>query len=119
MVRARRAVLRSLQAGVRSARHGYQRVRPIGPTGDGGPATLALLNGPMCARVRPSDGAVVIIDVFQNYRFRAVHRNKTITTIAGDGHYGMCAPSFPGPHTRLGVSTVATPHPAPSLRFLS
>ena len=77
-------------------------------TGDGGPATLALLNGPVYARVRPRDGAVVIIDVFQNFRIRAVARNGTITTIAGDGHYGGCANTAPPVHLRVVTSHLLT-----------
>ncbi|MCK9929381.1 protein kinase [Frankia sp. Mgl5] len=74
------------------------RVRRIGPdgtittvagtgqagfSGDGGPATAAMLNSPAAVAVGP-DGTLYIVDTF-NVRVRRVGTDGIITTIAGSG----------------------------------
>ncbi|MES2701663.1 MAG: T9SS type A sorting domain-containing protein [Bacteroidota bacterium] len=56
-----------------------------GFAGDGGPATLALLNGPTGVTVGPS-GNIYIADRFNN-RVRMVNTSGIISTVAGNGTY--------------------------------
>lgn len=79
MMRRRRIVRRGVLSRSRHA------ARPH--AGDGGPATRAELNGPNMARVRPSDNAVIVIDS-QNNVVRALVKNGSIVTVAGNGRYG-------------------------------
>jgi serine/threonine-protein kinase len=55
-----------------------------GATGDGGPATAALLNGPAGLAIG-RDGSLYIADT-QNEKLRRVDRRGVITTVAGSGH---------------------------------
>src|SRR6185369_15024105 len=52
-----------------------------GFSGDNGPATQALLNGPLGVCVAPS--GVVYVNDQGNHRVRAISTNGTITTVAG------------------------------------
>jgi sugar lactone lactonase YvrE len=61
-----------------------------GFSGDGGPATMAMLNGP--SRVAVDTAGNLYISDPQNYRIRRVSPNGTITTFAGNGLPGsVCA----------------------------
>ncbi len=70
-----------------------------GSTGDGGPATGALLRGPARVRIDPS-GQVVIIDT-GNHRIRRVAANGVITTIAGTGSSGFNGDNIQATSARL------------------
>ena len=56
---------------------------PASFSGDGGPATLAGLNGPREVELMP-DGSLLIVD-YLNHRIRRVAIDGTITTVAGNG----------------------------------
>ena len=62
-------------------------------SGDGGPATLAVLNGPSDLAV-DATGRLFIADSF-NARVRMVDRAGAITTVAGDGNWGFAGDSGP------------------------
>ena len=58
----------------------------LGYSGDGGPATLAKLNGPVGVAVDAS-GNIYIAEPFNN-RIRKINSSGVITTIAGNGNLG-------------------------------
>ena len=64
-----------------------------GSTGDGGPASGALLNHPTGVAVA-ADGTVYISDA-GNYRVRAVAPDGTISTVAGTGRAGRAGATVP------------------------
>jgi DNA-binding beta-propeller fold protein YncE len=70
-----------------------------GFTGDGGPATAALLQDPKGVAAAPS-GDVYIADA-GNERVRRVDRNGTITTVAGTGTEGFAGDGGPAPAAQL------------------
>jgi RHS repeat-associated protein len=73
-----------------------------GYSGDGGPATLALLNAPSDVEVG-RDGQVYINDSTYNYRVRMVAPNGIITTIAGNGSlYGSGGDGGPATQAPIG-----------------
>lgn len=83
-----------------------------GFAGDGGPATLALLNRPEDVAVS-SNGTIFVSDT-QNHRVRRIATDGTITTIAGDGTAGFGGDNGPGTAARLrfplGVSVTSAGH---------
>ena len=74
-----------------------------GSSGDGGPATLAMLDNPLDARVGP-DGALYIADPNSN-RIRRVDQSGIITTVAGDGTPGYSGDGGPATEARLSGPT--------------
>ena len=72
-----------------------------GPSGDGGPATSASLNGPSGVAV-DSAGSLYIADAF-NWRIRKVS-GGTITTVAGNGNRGFSGDGGPATSASLGQS---------------
>lgn len=95
---------------------GNHRVRRIGPdgmittvagtgqagfSGDGGPATAAMLNSPVAVTVG-SDGSLYIVDTF-NVRVRRVGPDGIITTIAGSGERPWNPDDDGGPATRAAL----------------
>ena len=70
-----------------------------GFSGDGGPATSALLNGPYTVAVDKS-GDLFVAD-FANNRIRKVSSNDTITTVAGNGTGGYSGDGGPATAARL------------------
>jgi hypothetical protein len=70
-------------------------------SGDGGPATLAALNGPSSLWIDPA-GDLYFIDT-ANYRVREVLANGTITTVAGNGSYGSSGDGGPATSAQLTV----------------
>ena len=81
--------------GGRCNRGGFDQ-SPGGFAGDGGPATVALLNGPYRIEALP-DGGFVFTDQ-QNQRVRRVDGRGVIATIGGDGT--CCFSGDGGPATR-------------------
>jgi len=71
-----------------------------GYSGDGGPATSALLYNP-CGVAVDTEGNLYIADA-QNYRIRMVSPGGTITTVAGTGVAGYSGDN--GPATSAGLS---------------
>lgn len=75
-----------------------------GYSGDGGPATSTMLNGPMATAVDP-EGNLFIADT-SNYRIRRVDLTGTITTVAGTGTSVGNIYTFPnGGNGNLATST--------------
>ena len=73
---------------------------PTGPAaGDGGPATLALLNQPQ--GVALGNGVLYIADT-SNHKIRAVSSDGTITTIAGTGIIGYSGDGGPAASAQTG-----------------
>jgi uncharacterized repeat protein (TIGR02543 family) len=70
-----------------------------GYSGDGGPATSALLNNP-CGVAVDTEGNLYIADA-QNYRIRMVSPGGTITTVAGTGVAGYSGDNGPATSARL------------------
>ena len=69
------------------------------PTGDGGPAALARLNGPRMISL-DSVGTLYIADSF-NHRIRRVGTDGVITTVAGTGVAGFSGDGGPATLARL------------------
>ncbi len=65
-----------------------------GYSGDGVPATQALLNIPLAVAVDPSTGILYIAD-FSNNRIRAVDSSGNISTVAGNGNCGFSGDGGP------------------------
>jgi sugar lactone lactonase YvrE len=59
----------------------------VGFSGDGGPATAAMINDPISVTLDAS-GNIYIVDA-QNNRVREINTNSIITTIAGNGTVGF------------------------------
>ena len=70
-----------------------------GFSGDGGPATRAMLNHPKGVAV-DANGIVYIADTY-NSRIRVVARNGTISTIAGNGYIGEAGLTGPAANAIL------------------
>lgn len=70
-----------------------------GFSGDGGPATAASIDGPFGVAVDRT-GNVYLTDS-RNNRIRWVHRDGTITTVAGDGSPGFSGDGGPPTEARL------------------
>ena len=70
-----------------------------GSSGDGGPATSALLDAPVGVAARP-DGGFLIADAAAN-RIRAVSPGGTITRVAGNGQAGGTGDGGPATWARL------------------
>ena len=70
-----------------------------GFSGDGGPATSAMLNLPIAVAVDPN-GNLYITD-WENFRIRKVDPQGTITTIAGTGKKGHSGDGGPARSARL------------------
>lgn len=68
--------------------------------GDGGPALLASLNGPMDVAVAP-DGVTFYIADYSGQRVRRVDPDGVITTVAGTGVAGYTADLVPAGSSRL------------------
>ena len=73
----------------------------VGFSGDGGPATTALLNGP--SRVALDKAGNLYITDSGNYRVRKVSLDGTITTVAGNGSAGSSGDG--GPATSAAVDS--------------
>jgi cysteine-rich repeat protein len=73
-----------------------------GFSGEGGPATSAVLYGPRGIAVDAA-GRVLVADSF-NYRIRRVDLDGTITTIAGTGERSFSGDGGPATSAALGVS---------------
>ncbi len=67
--------------------------------GDNGPGLSASLNGPNGLAVDAA-GNVYIADVLNN-RIRKVDSSGTITTVAGNGHFGFAGEGVAGPNAQL------------------
>jgi len=76
------------------AGNGYQ-----GFSGDGGPATSAMLNGPTGVAISP-DGSLYIADQ-SNQRIRRVGPDGIITTVAGNGYQGFSGDGGPATSAAL------------------
>jgi sugar lactone lactonase YvrE len=72
-----------------------------GSTGDGGPATSASLFGPWSVAV---DGAGDIYIGEQDFRVRKVSPAGIMTTVAGNGTYGISGDGGPAPFAQLGFA---------------
>src|SRR5215471_4099100 len=72
-----------------------------GFSGDGGPATSAMLNSPSGVAV-DSAGNLYIADL-QNQRIRRVDRHGVITTVAGSGRSGFSGDGGPATRARLNM----------------
>jgi RHS repeat-associated protein len=70
-----------------------------GYSGDGGPATEAMLDGPMGVAVG-SDGSIYVADAWNN-RIRRVGSDGIITTVAGTGTQGFAGDDGPATEARL------------------
>ncbi len=70
-----------------------------GSSGDGGPASAALLKTPSRVRIDPN-GLVVIVDT-GNHKIRRVDANGIITTIAGTGSGGFTGDGGPATAAKL------------------
>ena len=73
-----------------------------GFSGDGGPASLAMLSNPHGVVVAP-DGTLYIADR-SNYRIRRVDVNGIITTVAGTGAYGFSGDGGPATLAQINES---------------
>lgn len=71
----------------------------VGYSGDGGPAHLAQLNGPIDLVLAP-DGSLYISDMF-SYRVRRVSPDGIITTVAGTGVSGFSGDNGPALKAQL------------------
>ena len=69
--------------------------------GDGGAATSALLSRPRGLDI-DSDGNLLIADSFNNRVRKVDLASGIITTVAGDGHYGLKGDGRQATHARLG-----------------
>jgi sugar lactone lactonase YvrE len=70
-----------------------------GYSGDGGPATVAELNGPMDVKLGPS-GAIYIVER-DNHCVRRINPDNTIETIAGTGKPGFSGDGGPAINAQL------------------
>lgn len=70
-----------------------------GFSGDGGPATEAMLRGPFNV-VEGPDGSIYVSDL-HNYRVRRVHPDGMITTVAGTGTAGFSGDGGPATQAQL------------------
>jgi uncharacterized protein (TIGR03437 family) len=70
-----------------------------GFSGDGGPATSALLNNPVAVAIDAA-GNVYIAD-FNNDRIRRISSNSSIATVAGAGQIGFAGDGGPAPNALL------------------
>jgi len=77
-----------------------------GFSGDGGPASSALLNKPIGIAV-DSTGNVYIADSF-NYRIRKVDTNGNITTVAGNGQTGFSGDGGAATSAQINIPTGIT-----------
>ncbi len=80
--------------------------------GDGGPATAAILNGPIGITI-DSIGNLYIADS-NNFRLRRVNAAGIITTIAGNGNFSLGEPGVPGPALAATIGLVTDVKIAPS-----
>ncbi len=69
-----------------------------GFSGDGGPATAALINQPLALTV---DAAGNVIFADQNYRIRKINLSGIISTVAGTGVYGFSGDGGPATAAKL------------------
>ncbi len=65
-----------------------------GYSGDGGPATAALLNSPGSISISPSSGEIYFSDI-GNFAIRKIDKNGIITTVAGTGVMGYSGDGGP------------------------
>jgi hypothetical protein len=84
--------------------------RGAGFAGDGGPASMALLNQPS-GIVRTEDGRMFILDQ-RNFRIRMIDADGNISTVVGDGMAGFGGDG--GPPREAQLRFEAGPNPEPS-----
>ena len=79
----------------------YAGTGPWGYSGDGGPASTAMLNDPRGLALS-ADGSLYVADT-QNHRVRRVDPNRIITTVAGTGVIGTGGDGGPAMAAQVGM----------------